>query len=266
MILIKAGGGLGIRWDYIAADIAEIQKKEAVIVVHGASARRDEIAKTLGMPTKTIISPSGVSSVLTDEDAIDVFLMVYAGLANKKIVAELQKNSVNAIGLSGVDGRLWQAKQKPAVYSVENGKTKLITNNLTGRVESVNKDLLELLISNKYVPVLCPPAISEDGQILNTDNDFACALIAAAMNIKKMVVLFEEKGLLANFADKNSIVGRVNKSGLDNYMTSAQGRMKKKLLGAKKALELGVETIYWSDGRIENPISKALNGLGTIIS
>ncbi len=84
MYLIKAGGGKTINWEYIAEDIVEISKTEKVVVIHGASAWRDEIAQKLNIPTKTITSPSGISSVYTDHHAIDVFLMVYAGLINKK--------------------------------------------------------------------------------------------------------------------------------------------------------------------------------------
>src|SRR3989338_9458386 len=100
MILIKIGGGKKINLDYVCEDMKTlIDQGEKVILVHGASQTRDEIAEQLHMPTKTIISPSGVSSVYTDTKAIDIFLMVYAGLVNKHIVAKLQQNGINAIGL-----------------------------------------------------------------------------------------------------------------------------------------------------------------------
>ena len=131
-----------------------------------------------GIPIKKITSPSGISSVYTDKKVIDVFLMTYCGLINKKIVSILQRFGVNAIGLSGVDGRLWEAKRKDVVYSLEKGRTKLIKDNLTGKVERVNSRLLMLLCKNGYVPVLCPPAISFDNEIVNTDNDTAVAVLA----------------------------------------------------------------------------------------
>jgi len=84
MILIKVGGGKQINWNFICQDIKTLTKQdEKIILVHGASAVRDKIAQRLDVPTKTIISPSGVSSVYTDAKAIDIFLMVYAGLVNK---------------------------------------------------------------------------------------------------------------------------------------------------------------------------------------
>lgn len=266
MLLIKIGGGKQMNLDFICGDIATlIQRGENVVVVHGANAIRDDLAKRLGIPTKTITSPSGVSSVYTDAAARDVFLMAYAGLQNKTIVATLQKYGVNAIGLSGIDGRLWEAKRKDVVYTVTQGKTKIIKDNLTGKVEKINAPLLRLLMHHQYVPVLCPPAISHDHEIVNTDNDVATALIAEALVIKKMVVLFEAPGMLRDVLDEKSVIPRIAKEDIDQYMHYAKGRMKKKLLGTIEAFKRGIQTIYWGDGRIKNPIQNALDGRGTMI-
>jgi acetylglutamate/LysW-gamma-L-alpha-aminoadipate kinase len=236
-----------------------------VVVIHGAGTRRDEIAQQLGIPTRTITSPSGVSSVYTDDRAIDVFLMAYCGLVNKRLVSIFQQQGMNAVGLSGIDGKLWQAKRKNAVYSVEHGKTKLITDNLTGRVETINDTLVTMLLTNGYLPVLCPPAISFENKIVNTDSDWAVAMIAASLSATRVVSLFEAPGLLRNLQDESSTIHRISADRLTEMMTVAQGRMKKKVLGAQKALENGVKTVYWGDGRIKQPITKALEGNGTVI-
>ncbi|MBI2074213.1 MAG: [LysW]-aminoadipate kinase [Candidatus Levybacteria bacterium] len=266
MIIIKIGGGKNINLDNISQDLATLIKQEEIIVVHGASATRDEIAEKLGVPTKTITSPSGITSVYTDKNAIDVFLMVYCGLINKKIVVNMQKHGVNAVGLSGLDGKLWQAKRKEAVYAVEDNKTKLIRDNFTGRVESINADLIKLLVKNNYVPVICPPAISYENEAVNTDNDFAVAVMAGGLKADKIVSLFEAPGLLKDLNDQKSVISSISKAELENYLKYAKGRMKKKILGAQKALELGVKKIYWGDGRIEHPVLQALDGKGTVIS
>lgn len=266
MILIKAGGGKKINWDFIAEDIKELMKKQSIIIVHGASSYRDEIAKKLKAPTKTIISPSGISSVYTDKKAIEIFLMVYAGLINKQIVAKLQSYRINAVGLSGVDGRLWSGKRKTELLVQEGTKTKLIKNNMSGQVEFVNTHLINLLIDNNYVPVICPPAISYDNEIINTDNDLAITVMIKSLNVKEVVSLFEAPGILKNFPDQTSMIKKINKNQLRNYMPFAQGRMKKKLLGAIKAFDMGLKTMYWGDGRIKNPIINAMKGKGTIIS
>lgn len=267
MILIKAGGGKQINWDYIAADVKTlIEKGEQVVIVHGASQTRDEIAKKLGTPTKSITSPSGVSSVYTDETAINIFLMTYTGLINKRIVTCFQSYGINAVGLSGIDGHLWTGRRKKAVYSKEGDKTKLIIDNMTGKVEKINTNLIDLLLKNKYVPIICPPALSENNEIINTDNDWATAVMTGALKIEEMVVLFEAPGFLKIFGDESSLIKTIDKNQLVTYMKFAQGRMKKKLLGAQEAFRQGLRTLYWSDGRIKNPIIQAFNGHGTIIS
>ena len=266
MLLVKIGGGKDVNIDFVAQDVATLLTKgEQVVLVHGANATRDELADKLGTPTRRIVSPSGVSSVYTDVAAIDVLLMAYPGLLNKKIVAAMQAQGVNAVGLSGVDGRLWEAKRKEAVYSVEEGKTILITDNLTGKVLKVNAGLITLLCSAGYVPVVSAPAISVEHQIVNIDNDAASAVMAQALNIKEFVVLFEAPGLLRDRHDATSLIKTIPKDELDAYLAFAQGGMQKKLLGTKDAFARGVERIYWGDGRIEHPILSALNGNGTVI-
>ena len=266
MLIIKIGGGKKIDWDYICEDICElVSSDQKIIIVHGASEKRNEIAAKLGFPTKIVTSPSGVSSVLTDRHAIEIFLMAYAGLVNKQIVEQMLQNGINAVGLSGVDGRLWQAKKKGDILVQENGKTKLVKGNLTGRVEKVNHQLLNLLLDNGYVPVISAPAISFENEIVNTDNDIAAALMAGTLGIKKIIVLFEAPGMLRDINDPQSLIKKLKEEELENCMKFAIGRMKKKLLGAQKALALGVKKIYWGDGRIKHPILKAIKGNGTVI-
>ncbi len=267
MVLIKIGGGKNLNIDAICRDISDLLKnKERIIIIHGASETRDEIAKKLKAPSKVLHSPSGVSSIYTNDEAIDIFLMTYAGLINKRLVVTLQKYGVNAVGLTGVDGRLWEASRKNFVYSVENGKTKLITDNLTGKVEKVNTRLLLLLLGNKYIPVVCPPAISNENEIVNTDNDFAAAVMIRDLKIKKMISLFAAPGLLRDADDPCSLIKKIDRAELNNYMQFAKGRMKKKLLGAEKAFTYGLKKMYWGDGRIVHPIVKILEGGGTVIS
>ena len=266
MLLIKAGGGRDINWNGIARDIAYLISREKVVLVHGASYYRDNLARRLSIPIKTVVSPSGITSVYTDQQLLDVLLMAYAGLVNKKVVARLQKEGVRAVGLSGVDGELWQAKAKEEIMAREGERVILLKNNLTGRVEEINTELINLLVENNYLPVICSPAISFEKEIVNTDNDWAIAIMAEKLKIKKLVVLFEKPGLLENPDDERTLVPRVEKEKIEDYLAFARGRMKKKMLGAKRAIEGGVEVIFWGDGRIENPILNALEGKGTVIS
>ena len=266
MLLIKIGGGKNINWDGICADILSLMNKEQIICVHGANAKRDEIAAKMSVPVKIVISPSGISSVYTDEEALEVFIMAYAGLVNKQIVGRMLSHGLNAVGLSGIDGKLWVAKRKKHLLIKEGKKIKLLKDNKTGRVEVINTHLIHLLLNNNYLPVICPPAISYENEIVNTDNDWAIAVMAEALNIKKIVSLFEAPGLLKDAEDESSLIRHIEKRKIEDYLQYGKERMKKKILGAKKAIEAGVEIIFWGDGRIEHPVQSALEGKGTVIS
>jgi acetylglutamate/LysW-gamma-L-alpha-aminoadipate kinase len=265
MLIVKIGGGKNINWDFIISDLVSLSRKEKIILVHGANYKRDEIAKKLGVETKYITSPSGHKGVYTDAKAIEIMTMIYSGLVNKTIVSKLQTAGINAVGLSGADGRIWEGKRKTNILSIENGKTKLVKDTFTGKVEKVNIKLLNLLLDNGYMPVLTQPAISYKGELINTDNDRNIAVMAAALN-SDIVNLFEAPGLLKDYLDEGTLVKKIDRKNIDDAMDMVDGRMKKKVLGAKEALEMGVKKIYWGDARIAGPISSALSGKGTVIS
>ena len=264
MIILKVGGGKNINWDYIARDIAGL--KEPVIIVHGANYLMKDISARLGIGERIITSPSGHVSRYTDEKTMEILLMTYSGLMNKKIVASLQTYGINAVGLTGVDGKLWQGKRKEVILAEEIGKVKTIRDSLTGNVVSVNTGLIKLLVNNGYTPVMTIPAITEDGELINVDNDRAIAIMVRDLGIKKVVMLFEAGGLLQNLDDPSSIIKHIDKKDLDSYIGKTAGRMRKKLLGVKEAFSYGVKSVYFGDGRIEKPLTSALAGRGTLIN
>lgn len=264
MLIIKVGGGTAINRTGIAQDIKKL--KQPVVFVHGGRRQTDELAEKLGTPTKRITSPSGLESVLTDRKALELMLMAYSGLINKQWIEVFQHAGLNAIGLSGADGQLWQGRRKQHLVAQIGKREKLISDTWTGKVETVNTKLIKLLLVNGYLPVITQPAISDQGELINTDNDRNLAVMAKALQVKKIVVLFEAPGMLKNPHNPNSLIKAIKKAELENFMPYAQGTMKKKLLGAIEAFKVGVKTIYWGDSRIENPIKNALAGKGTIIT
>lgn len=265
MLIVKIGGGKNINWDYVSEDITSLIKEKDIILVHGASEKRDEIADMLGHPTSYLTSPSGQKGVYTDKSALEILTMVYAGLVNKSIVSQLQRIGINAVGLSGADGKVWEGKRKKYLVSVEDGKEKLVKDTYTGKVTKVNTELLRLLVDKGYIPIITQPAITSEGELINTDNDRNIAVMAGQLGVKELVVLFEAPGLLEDPEDENTLVEKVDRKDLDKVMKKVSGRMKKKVLGAKEAIEEGVEKIYWGDARVEKPITSALKGKGTVI-
>ena len=113
MIVVKVGGSEGIDYEATCADIASLFKSgKRLIFVHGGSSQTNEVATALGHPPKFITSPSGYTSRMTDLKTLEIFKMVYCGKMNKMIVELLQKQGVNAIGLSGIDAGVWRGERK----------------------------------------------------------------------------------------------------------------------------------------------------------
>ncbi len=128
MIVIKIGGSIFGKEEKILADVAKLG--EQVVLVHGA-AETSNVMKQMGMEVEYITSPEGFKSRRTTREVMDVYLMACGGKMNKWIVARLQKAGVNAVGLSGVDGRTVQARRK-ILTNIVDGKAKIVRDDYTG--------------------------------------------------------------------------------------------------------------------------------------
>jgi acetylglutamate/LysW-gamma-L-alpha-aminoadipate kinase len=267
MIVVKIGGTNGVNVDAVIADVAaQVKAGQKLIVVHGGSGETNAISEQLGHPPKFVTAVSGFTSRYTDRATLEIFAMVTAGKINTILVEKLQKAGVNAFGLSGVDGRLMMAKRKDAIRVIENGKQRILRDDYTGKIEAVNRDLLGLLIDAGYVPVIAPLAISPDGDALNVDADRAAAMVAGAVQAEQLIILSNVPGLMRSFPDESTVIPHIDKTQVEQSLEFAEGRMKKKVLGASEALHLGVSKVVFADGRIDQPIASALTGQGTIIS
>ena len=267
LIVVKVGGSEGINLEAVCEDIAGMVAEGLhLVLIHGGSHETNEVAEALGHPPQFITSPSGYTSRLTDRRAIEIFEMVYCGRINKGIVEMLQRRGVNAIGLSGLDGRIWSGLRKKAIRALENGRSRVIRDTYTGRVETVNSTLLAMLLEAGMLPVLTPPAISNEGEAINVDGDRAAAATAVAMGAKRLLILSNVPGVLADFPDEDSLIAAITSDEIENIaQTAAQGRMRIKLLAAQEALDGGVEQVVLGDARSPTPITHALAGAGTII-
>lgn len=266
MIVIKIGGSSGINLDYVCADVAAlIEQGKQIVVMHGAGKEADALGEKLGYPARHVTSPQGFTSRYTDRATLEIFAMAARGKINTFLVERLQKLGVNAIGLSGVDGRLLEGARKDAIRIVENGRQRILRDDYTGRVEKVNVDLLRVLLERAYVPVIAPLAISYQGDAINIDGDRAAAMIAGALGAKQLIIVTNVPGLLRHYPDESSLITHIDKNRVEQSIDFAEGRMKKKVLGASEALGLGVQQVIFADGRIEQPIQRALAGKGTVI-
>lgn len=265
-IVVKLGGTEGVDFSAICKDAAELLKQgQQLVLVHGGSSEANALGESLRTPPRMITSPSGYSSRYTDRKTLEIFLMAVNGKVNSLLTEQLQMLGVNAFGLCGLDGKLIQAARKDSIQSIENGKRKIIRDDYTGKIENVNGELLRMLISAGFLPVIAPVAVSENGEALNVDADRAAAMVASALKADTLILLTAVPGLMKNFPDESTLIRQLAKSQFAAASESAQGRMKKKVLGAEEALNGGVNRVVISDGRIQNPITNALSGNGTVI-
>ena len=266
MIVLKIGGSEGINYDFIADDIAAMVKDgQPLIVIHGGSSLTNKVAEQLGHPPQFVTSVSGFTSRRTDRRTLEIFEMVYCGQMNKGLVEKLQTRGVNAVGLSGLDGRIWEGTRKAAIKVIDKGRRRVIRDDYTGKVEKVNVSLLQTLLEAGVLPVLTPPAASFDGEAINVDGDRAAAATAAAFQAEALVILSNVPGLLENFPDESSLIRHIPAAKIDQFMSVAEDRMKKKVMGAQEALAQGIGRIIFADGRVEQPVRRALAGEGTVI-
>ncbi len=265
LTVIKIGGGRGIDPAAALADIAErVAAGEQIVVVHGCSAAADALAAALGEPVRYVTSTAGVRSRYTDARMMRIFLMA-ALRVNAELVQQLQGLGINALGLSGLDGALLRGPRKEALRIIENDRQRVIRDDFTGRVEQVNTDLLRLLLARGYTPVIAPLALAYSGEAVNVDGDRAAAMVAAALEADTLVILSNVPGLLADARDERTLVTSLSSLDMSQYEAQVSGGMRRKLIGAREALQAGVRRVVLAAARAEHPVQAALAGKGTVI-
>lgn len=266
MLVVKLGGGSGTQIDPAVADLADLLRcGRKAVLVHGASGETNLLAERLGKPPRFVTSVSGLESRYTDRETLEIFEMAYCGKGNKALVEGFQKQGVNAVGLSGLDGRIFEGRRKDTITILEGGKRKVLRGDYTGKVERVNTALLLLLLDHGYLPVLCPPAASYEGEAVNVDGDTAAAMLAGSLAAEQFIMLSNVPGLLRDLQDPASLIPRIPAKAIEEFMPLAQGRMKRKLMAAAIALQHGVGRVILAGANVDRPISAALLGHGTVI-
>ncbi len=263
LLVVKIGGSAGTNTTNILDEIAHyVNSENRVVLLHGGSDLTNTLSQRLGHPVRMITSPGGMVSRYTDSETLSIFAMAVAGQVNTELVALLQQRGVDALGLAGVDGRLLLARRKSVVRSVTpEGRVQVLRDDYTGQVEHVNDALLRQLLDDGYTPVIAPLALSREGERLNVDGDRAAAAVATALHADALVILTNVPGLLTDPADDTTLIYTIPADQLADYMGYAQGRMRKKLLGAQEALQRGIPRVYIGS----TSLLAVLNGSGTTI-
>ena len=262
-LVVKVGGSAGIITGNIVHEIAQcVAEGQRIVVLHGGSDLTNTLSEQLGHPVRMITSPGGMVSRYTDRETLCIYAMAVAGQINTELVACLQQQGVNALGLAGVDGRLLLARRKSIVRSLTpEGRQQILRDDYTGQVEQVNDALLWQLLDAGYTPVIAPLALSREGERLNVDGDRAAAAVAVALQADTLVIMTNVPGLLSDPEDNATLIPTIPADHLADYMQYARGRMRKKLLGAQEALQGGVPRVCIGS----TSLLRVLNGMGTII-
>jgi acetylglutamate/LysW-gamma-L-alpha-aminoadipate kinase len=259
VIVVKVGGSSGIDRAAVAADVAAVAARgERIVLVHGASSQTDELASALGHPASTVVSPSGQQSRRTDRRTLEIFAMAALGVETFAYVELLRRAGAAGVGLFGA-----LSGPRKNVRAVEGDRVVLLRDDFTGKVDRVDLDALQALLDQGKVAVLPPLALSTEGEGLNVDGDRAAAAVAVALHADALVILTNVPGLLRSVDDPRSLVADAS---LDEADALAQGRMKKKAMAAREAIDGGVARVIVASGRVERPLAAALAGGGTAIS
>lgn len=269
MLVVKLGGSAGIDPALTLDDLAALWPEQRIVFIHGANATLDEWTRRVGREPRLVTSSTGQVSRFTDRETMDLMLMVYAGLVNKRLVEGLQQRGVNAVGLTAMDGRIASGPRKDTLRAIENGKPKVLRGDYAGSIEQVDTRLLELLLDHGYLPVLTPPAVSYQGEAINVDGDKLAMQLAVALRAEALVILSNTPGLLRDVRDPDSLIATVDVSdpaSVEAAMAAAQGRMKKKVEAGCKAVAAGIGRVVFADARVTQPIQRALAGAGTVLT
>ncbi|WP_407429591.1 acetylglutamate kinase [Arcticibacter sp.] len=238
LYVIKIGGNVidnSENLHYFLKDFSALPGDK--ILIHGGGKIATDLSHTMGIEPKMIDGRR-----ITDIDTLRVVTMVYAGLINKNIVAQLQRYNCNAIGLTGADANLIKAIKRP-VNDIDYG----FVGDLTPL--SVDRDKLRGFLQTGVVPVFSAITHDGQGQLLNTNADTIASTLAIALSSLYQVSLvycFEKKGVLLDVTDDSSVIREISSSEFDRLKADniIAGGMLPKLQNAFQAINSGVSEVY----------------------
>jgi len=209
------------------------------VLVHGGGRKATKMAERLGIETKMVNGRR-----ITDSDMLEVVTMVYGGLVNKNLVARLQANGVNAIGLTGADADIIRSHKRP--IKVVDGLP--VDYGFVGDVDNVANETLAHLIEAGITPVMAPLTHDGEGHILNTNADTIASETAKALAQQYDVTLifsFEKKGVLSNPDDDDSVIPVITRTLFEKYKADGtiSGGMLPKIENALSAVDAGVSKV-----------------------
>ena len=252
LTIVKVGGAVvedEAQLAQLLKDFSAIEGKK--VLVHGGGRRATQVAASLGIESKMVNGRR-----ITDAEMLNVVTMVYGGLVNKNLVARLQANGMNALGLTGADIDVIRSHKRPLKDGIDYG--------FVGDVDKANGEMLSRLIEVGITPVMAPLTHDGQGTILNTNADTIASETAKALAPYYDVTLifsFEKKGVLSNPNDDDSVIPVITRADFIKYKEDGtiSGGMLPKIENALAAIDAGVS-------RVIITLATAIDGnAGTII-
>lgn len=252
LTIVKVGGAVvedEAQLSQLLKDFSAIEGNK--VLIHGGGRRATQVAASLGIESKMVGGRR-----ITDADMLSVVTMVYGGLVNKNLVARLQANGVNALGLTGADMDVIRSHKRPIKDGVDFG--------FVGDVDRADGEMLSRLIKAGITPVMAPLTHDGQGHILNTNADTIASETAKALAPYYDVTLiysFEKKGVLRNPDDDDSVIPTITRADFEQYKADGtiSGGMLPKIENALSAIDAGVN-------RVIITLATAIDGeSGTII-
>lgn len=254
--VMKCGGStLAALPDSFFGELKELQQSGIhPVIVHGGGPAISETLTKLGIETEFV---NGLRK--TNEDVLDVVEMVLAGRINKEIVRKIQSNGAKALGLSGVDGLLIQAK--PVANAAEIG--------FVGEVTNVNADVIEGIMTMGYMPVIAPIGIDQQGQRYNINADTAAGAVASHLGVEQMIVVTDVPGIMRTIDGVKQVLPSVTVEDIEAMIASGEiyGGMIPKVRAAVQCIQGRVREVIIVSGEELGVLSKAVRegGVGTRI-
>ena len=245
LTIVKVGGAVvedSAQLQTLLENFCAIEGKK--ILVHGGGRRATKVAASLGIESKMVGGRR-----ITDSAMLEVVTMVYGGLVNKNLVAQLQARGINALGITGADMDVIRSHKRPPVENVDdNGEKSLIDFGFVGDVDRADGECMSHLIDNGITLVVAPLTHDGTGNILNTNADTIASTVAKALSKKYEVTLiysFEKKGVLSNPDDDESVIPLITREIFNRYEKNGiiSGGMKPKVENALSAVESGVSRV-----------------------
>jgi len=264
VIVVKIGGAtLERASDNFFEDLKDVAKSDKVVLVHGGGKEVTSIAEKLGKGQTFITSPEGFRSRYTDRETAEIFTMVMVGKMNKLLVSRLMRAGVPSIGLSGLDGGIIRANRKERLVIMdERGRKRAIEGGYTGKITSVDTELLKTLMDRGYLPVISPVALGEKFEYLNIDADRTASSIAGSLKVETVIFFTDVEGVILD----GKVVHDMGKEEVERQLPKIGPGMKVKVYAALEALGMGAKRAIVAPLIDERPVTSALNGkVGTII-